>query len=293
MDFPPRFHRPVAIALVVLTYTISLFAFPAQPALAAISITNIGTNSGQGVTVVSVTTGTIPAGSLIVVEVFEAYAGPTGIGTVTDTAGNSYVVKTTLNVNTGNYFGVFEVYNSKALSSGNSITYTLNNSPDTANVSAFYATGALATSDPYDSAVLATVTNGSGSPSALQSGTPSVAGELFVAAMATRAGGNSEPNDFIQDSGHGWAAPPNYTEINPNGSTLGPYYADAGGSQVNSGTGELTFTPTVNFSAGTTFAEAILGFEPAPVPAAAVARPSMLEIWGGFFRQRGGSIIIR
>ena len=54
----------------------------------AISVTNLGTNTGSGATV-AISSLTVPAGSLIVVCVNENYTSATG-SSVTDSAGNSY-----------------------------------------------------------------------------------------------------------------------------------------------------------------------------------------------------------
>jgi hypothetical protein len=63
-----------------------------------------------------------------------------------------------------------------------------------------------------------------------------------------------EGANFTQDSGHGWATPPNAA------TSSGPSVSVAGGNQVNSGVGTLTFAPTLNVAVA--WAAFIVGFRP-------------------------------
>ncbi len=208
--------------------------------------TSIGTNTGSAGATVAVTVpgGGVPAGVLIGVLVteFNVTAG----GTLADTAGNTYSTAQngiSVNGNGRGYF--FFVLNATALNSGNTITYTKATSGNTASITAFYSTG-IATSSALDGTVTATATGNSASPT-VTSGSAAQSGELFVGALwYTQTGGA-----FTQDTGHGWAIP-------PNAATTTNCQA-AGGSQVNAGTGTKIFNPTV--AAGSDYAIGTYGFK--------------------------------
>jgi len=209
--------------------------------------TNIGTNSNTSGATVTLTGVTVPAGAMIFV-VTDEYISSVG-GTLADTV-NTYTAGTAIaNENNAGYgFGkYFYVLNCVALNNG-TITYTKSTSGDTALISAFYVTG-IATSSALDTAVTSTA-YGSGTIS-LTSGTPAVAGELFVA-FATSY--DAYKNWFTQDTTHGWATPP--TAVNSTS-----HHID-GGTQVNTGTGTKIFAPSGS-DVNTHYAAWILGFEPA------------------------------
>jgi hypothetical protein len=206
----------------------------------AISVTNIGQNNTTIGTTVSVTVpvGGVPAGALICVAVCDR-TNSVPAGSVSDSAGNTYsaIVGANLNGATASGYGrIFYAWNVAALVSGNTITFTKASS-NNGGLSAFYATGIDAAADPKDTAVTASSTSNSTTPS-ITSGTASVAGELFVAATP-RAGAIGGPDSFTQDTGHGWAAP--FNDVGGNG---GADSRVSGGNQVNSGTGAITYAPT-------------------------------------------------
>lgn len=185
----------------------------------SITITNIGTGT------TSIGTVTVPAGSLIVVGTSEI-TNPTP-GTISDTAGNTYVAAQTQVVSTAYLGTIFYVKNCLALSSG-TITFTpAGTSPI---MSAFYATG-VDTTSPLD--LHPSVSYASTTTPSLASGTPAVAGELFAALIFQNG-----TRTFTQDTTNSWATPFNQSV---NGSQQ-----LNGGSQVNSGSSAITFAPTLS-----------------------------------------------
>lgn len=206
--------------------------------------TNLGTNSNLSATgTVSLTGVTVPTGSLIVVTVLEAQTASSvsGSGTVADGI-NSYssVVSTLLdNTNTA-VLRMFYAANA-SLSSG-TITYTGSVGNSTDFISVATVSNILASS-PLDSSVTATAFGNSTTPS-VTSGAASISGEMFIGALGYLNGTAT----FTQDSGHGWAAPPNPVT----------FFIGAG-SQINSGTAAKTYSPTL--SAAVNWADAVLGFQ--------------------------------
>lgn len=203
----------------------------------AIVLTSIAVASSSAgtTTVITVPAGGVPAGSLIVVTVQEDNTTGT-IGTITDTAGNTYTKITDLSPNAANANGrcaMFYVKDCLALVNGNSITYTKTTSGRLVDLAAFYATG-VDTVAPLDTAVTATSSASSSAPT-VTSGTPAVSGELFVGNAFWK--GNAT---YTQDSGHGWSGQPDPV----NNATMGM----DGGSQVNAGVGTIIFSPTISVS---------------------------------------------
>jgi hypothetical protein len=203
----------------------------------AIALTSIaGNGSATGSTIaMTVPAGGVPAGSLIVVTVIENNTTGT-IGTINDTSDNIYTKITDLSPNAANANGraaMFYCKNCQPLVSGNLITYNKITTGVSVMIDSFYATG-VDTAAPLDTAVTATSSASSSTPT-VTSGTPSVAGELFVAAVFRKGS-----TTFTQDTTHGWAAPPNPASSSTHGS--------AGGSQVNAGTGTKIYSPTLGTS---------------------------------------------
>jgi hypothetical protein len=181
----------------------------------------------------------VPAGSLIVVEVLDDSG--TGVsGTISDGV-NTYTEIGSSNLNGVAVDGrLITFYAPNAHLSAGTITYTLNVANNPAGMSAIYASNILTVS-PVDSAVTATSVGNSSTPSTT-SGTPAQSGELFV-------GGTSSGFAVTQDTGHGWAFPPN----------ADPSNFVAGGNQVNAGTGTKIFSPT--YSSAGAWAQNIIGFK--------------------------------
>jgi hypothetical protein len=203
-------------------------------------VTNVGTNAnGTGNATVTVTGATVPAASLIIVAVAEG--GAAAIGTVSDGV-NTYSASPTVGVTSK--FAIF--YAPNASLSGGTITFTKNGSTHNAAMTVAYASN-IATSSPLDTAVTVSTTATSSTPT-VTSGTPAQSGELFIGVI----GWTNSAAIFTQDSGNGWAAPPN------NSGATGAE-AIAGGSQVNVGTGTKTYAPT--FSGAASLVEQVVGFQ--------------------------------
>lgn len=203
----------------------------------AIVRTDIGANLSAtgGTLVVTVPAGGVPAGSLIVVAVIENNTTGT-IGTIADTAGNTYTKITDKSPNNANANGraaLFYVKNCLALVSGNSITYTKISTGLSTSMSAFYATG-VDRANPLDTAVTNFSTASSSSPT-VTTGTPSRHGELFVGVAFWK--GNAT---YTEDSAHNWAGLPTGA-VNP---TLG----HDGGNQVQTSPSTIVFNPTISAS---------------------------------------------
>lgn len=211
----------------------------------AIVVTDNGGATNVSGTTLAKTAVTVAAGSLIVVR--SAETGTT-LGTVTDSAGNTYTAITSVHpgggVSTGTT-GLFYCKNCLALSSG-TVTFHKTASGNCA-IAVMSATG-IDTVAPLDTAVTNTATGSSAAPS-VTSGSPAVSGELFVAvadwATSSRTG--------TQDTGDGWAAPPVAQTL------------DIGGNQVNAGTGTLTYAPTL--SGTSVWGAIIVAFKPPTIPA--------------------------
>ena len=215
-----------------------------------ISIVNAGVGGNSTGATATISGVTVPAGAIIVVLVGEA-SGASSLGSVSDSAGNSYSIITQAANDGSPVFGVGGIFYSttgNALSNG-TITYTKQSSPDAASLSAVYVTGAAAT-NPLDTAVTASATGLSTNPS-VTSGTPATNCELFIGALSW------SPNSgtFGEDGGNGWATPPNQ-------GTSESFTVVAGGSQVNGSYGAKTFAPSL--SASFKWAAFIIGFKAPP-----------------------------
>lgn len=229
----------------------------------SISVGDLGTASTEITATISVTIGVggVPAGALIVVATEEFGSFDPGSSAVTDSKGNTYTQVangTANNVSAGNRLltSLWYAKNITALVNGNTIKFTLAQTGDAAAMSAFYATG-IQTASPLDTAVTATAFGASAAPS-VTSGTPGQAGELFVAFV----GGPGNSGTYTQDSGNGWATPFDDSKSG----TLSTDSRVSGGNQVNSGTGTLTFAPTLGASSA--WWAAIIGFKATATPLA-------------------------
>ena len=224
-----------------------------------ISLTNIATGITPGASPLTITvpSGGVPAGSLIVVVVDEQGTGTIGT-TPTDTAGNTYhpVLATPLASGTTWVAQVYYAYNCSALVSGNTISYTPHTAGDSIAMSAFYATGIL-TTDPIDTAVRATSTPGTTGTPGLTCGTPAYSGELIVFSLVGYPS-TAWPTGFTQDSTN---------EAYQNFPTAIGIVADnigvAGGSYVNPAASAITYAPTI--TSGDPTALIAIGFQAASV----------------------------
>jgi len=207
----------------------------------AIAVTNIGTGAAIALGVsAAVGAGGVPAGTLIVVCVQDTTVGA-ATGSVADTAGNTYTLITSKSPNNSTTNGaaqMFYAWNSLALSSGDSITYTGTDATRSKSISAAYATGIQASSDPLIAASVNTAT-GTSQTLSVTSGSPGVAGALFVAFVGRN---NPTSATFTQDTADGWSNPPN----DAHEGSGSPHSAVNCGSQVNAANSTLTFAPGWN-----------------------------------------------
>ena len=220
----------------------------------AISVTTIGQNTDSAGATVAITVGVggVPSGALIFACNHEQ-TNTASDGSIADTGSNTYTKISRLNPNASSNsgFGItWYVKNCAALVNTNTITYTKQTSGNKTAFSAFYATG-IDTTAPLDTAVTATATGSSATPTAT-SGTPGVSGELFAAAIVAVG-----MNTFSQDTGHSWASP---LDTASTGTTAGNASV-VGGNQVNAGTGTIIYAPT--WSGSRAWAEFIHGFKAA------------------------------
>lgn len=198
----------------------------------AVTVTNIGTNTGSTVATVVVTVGAagVPKNAVIFVCVADSSVSALG-GGVADTGGNTYtrIAGADNNASTVNGFGaMFTAPVTTALVNGNSITYTLALTANAA-VTAFYA-GTINSAV----AVAQTLAGSSTTPSVTgASGTAS-----FLVGAVSMTGGSGDT--FTQDSTNAaWTTPPLRVGL-AGGPTI------AGGSVTfNSVTASPIYAPTL------------------------------------------------
>jgi len=236
---------------------------------AASSLMSIGRSYDiDAVTAQSITVprGGVPSGSLIVVIVDAGQSNIPINGAVSDPHNASYIAIDG-QYNWGNqtygYGRIYYCYNSAALSSGDLITLTLPQAAAHLKMSAFYWTDAETASDPRDYAVTATTTGiSSANPLfSLTSGIPSKAGDLMLGVVTTSPNsGGAAGNWYGQDTAHGWSGPPPLES-----GYLPPYSCFAeidGGTQINAGTGAVTFSPgNPAEQSNLTYAAWVVGFK--------------------------------
>src|SRR6516165_1071526 len=146
-------------------------------------VTNIGHASNSAAASFTLTAASgVPAGSTIVVGIREntTTTAPAG-SSVTDSAGNTYTLATSVSTTTGRT-AVLYCQNCKSIASSGTITYTKTGATtDASFINALYATGLGA----YDSAALGTnLNNATATTLAITSGTPKASGETFFAFFA-------------------------------------------------------------------------------------------------------------
>ena len=223
-----------------------------------ISVTNIGTLAQQaaGAASLSVTGVAVPTGSLILLGAAEDSTTVAG-GSCADTHNTPYTAITAPisnnNLATNGFLQVFYFANATALLSTDSITYTLQVSGVGCAISAYYATG-IATVSPLDTAVTATGV-GAGAAGSVTSGTPVVAGELFISALSKFKG-----DDGISSLNGSWVAP--FTSVGTGSNIAGSAATVGGGNQVNAGLSPITWAPTLTGPAQGANALLVAGFMP-------------------------------
>jgi hypothetical protein len=225
-------------------------------------VANIGTatsNSLANGSTLSISTGAVPRGSLIVVGITN---GPGGAfsGGVTDTAGNTYTFDHSAGLNfngaaNGN-LNLYFAYNTSALSSGNSISVSNTGTAAPVAMTALYAVGIKTSADPRDSAASTGPAAGSStSPTQTLAAAPSVPGALIIGVV----GAQMNTSGFTQDSTNAaFASPPTLAAT----SSASPNVGVAGGYVIPRGQPTQTYAPTLSVSAP--WAEFIEVFDPAP-----------------------------
>src|SRR5512143_501451 len=221
----------------------------------ALAVTNIGTATGTAGATLTITLGagvSVPTGSVVVVGVSEFSTTSTAAGTVTlNVVGSSVfterVSRAHNNVITNGVGGVFDVWNSAAISSGSIITYTRNVSASDAAITAFYVTGIQSSADPYDANVGNSNFGNSTAPT-VTSGSPTNSGELFVG-LVTK---NSTISTYTQATSTAWTNTPAPVTATRTGAAI------AGGYVIHTSTGTLAFSPTINTG---TWAAFVVGYK--------------------------------
>ncbi len=211
---------------------------------------SIGTtqNKTAGTTTVLTTTAAVPAGALIGIwySVDGDGANANGeIESVTDSAGNTYVVGEAVSqgtTNAGVAGGIYYAKNATSLASGSTITlnWTGASSPAAKSVSAFYVEG-IDTTSPLD--VIGTATGTSTTPSVSTSATTTQADVLTIGIVA-REGPSGDT--FTQDASPAYATPPVIVGTSGGGATSNVTLA--GGRFIESATGVKTYNPTLGTS---------------------------------------------
>jgi len=250
-----------------------LLCIAVWPALASIAFVNVGTATSTSLAnnaalTISVPSGGIPAGSVIVLFATAHSYGiyPSGSGSigfkVSDSASNTYLPNSglTTSLNNGGVYilSVVYTYNAAVANGG---TISILNSSGTAEaiaVTAMYVTGAATATDPIDpGGALQWSDNFGSSTSPSVTYTGSVTANMgFVAAV-----GWYNSSTFTQDNTHAaYATPPNYAAASSTTEQV------EGGSVVASTA--LTYAPTLGTSR--LWAAQIIGINPPSAPAGGV-----------------------
>jgi hypothetical protein len=214
----------------LLAWIVALTLF-ASPAFAVWgTLTTLGSATGNTGTTLDLTSVTVPALALIVVFAVEDHSTGGGTPTFTDSASNTYAASVT-NVGAQSQISASFAYNVTALSSG-TITYHRRTTNKDAVIAAFYITGEMTSSTPFDQSD-ATQTSSSSSLTTAAV-TPTLSGELFFGL------GGWNTNGTLTQPG-GWT---NITTgLSSTGTSLGAAYL------INSGVASETYNPTLSGSA--------------------------------------------
>lgn len=205
-----------------------------------VSVGTVQNKIAEAATVLT-TTAAAPAGSLIVVGV--AFDADGVIGSVADSAGNTYSLAAGAAggvTNTTAEAAVYYAQNAAALGSGGTITVNWSTQPAAKAVSALCATG-IAASGALDQT--GTGTGSSTTPTATTAGATAQAEELTIGLVALEIHNAAA---FTQDSSPAYATPPAKT-----GTTGGADDSNitiAGGYFIESATGTKTYNPTLGFA---------------------------------------------
>src|SRR6266702_348024 len=207
-----------------------------------VDLVSLGTNSNTTGATLAITIGAagVPAGSLIIVCVADASISVPA-GSMTDSVPNTYTSAVSAdnnNVTTNGAGEIWYAFNISALVNTNTITYTKAVTGSGCAMAAFYANGMQISADPHDTAVKASATGSSTTPS-VTSGTPAISGELIIAMVSSTARGN---DTFTQDSTNGaYVTPP----VRVAASATSAIACAAGGTLINAGSAAKTYAPTL------------------------------------------------
>jgi hypothetical protein len=209
---------------------------------------NLGQNYGTATPLPMPTTGgPIPAGSLIVVAVFDG-AGVPAANAVADSVGNVYSRAVTFGPNEA----IFYAWNCLPLTTAHFINYNKLDNTNGSCLVAFYATGVMRSANPLDTLVTTTKTAvQTAAPTITAVAAASLANEMYFGILYWPQGGNTS---FTQVSG--WISIP--ISSNP------PYNLSlAGGTNVISTTPIpiVTYNPTVAAMTGP-YCMALVAFKP-------------------------------
>lgn len=224
-----------------------LFTLWVSVALATPAAINLGSanNTTSNSTLTVTVANNSPSGATVLLAVLHTNTGTTcSIGAPTDTAGNSYVLQASKYPNGNSTLGelcVWRVFNASALSSGNSITWTLAQGFVTAV--AVSITGVL--TSPLDVEDTGASSGGFctvGTP--LGAGiTPTVNGDMLVGFCGWASPGTTT-SDFAQDAGVAWAFPPGVNAYTANNIGIG------GGSFIQPTAANIDYEPiAIGFTA--------------------------------------------
>jgi len=202
-----------------------------------VSIGTVQDKTAAATTVLTTTTA-VPAGALIVVGI--AYDGDGTVGSVADSASNSFSVNWGRSTGTGAAdIAVYmsAAYNATALSSGSSITVSWSAQPAAKAISAFYVTG-IATSAAVDESGTATGT--SGTPSVSTNGATTQADEITIGLVASEG---PSGDTFTQDASPAYGDIP--VRVGTSGAGANSNVTLAGGYFIESAAGTKTYNPTI------------------------------------------------
>lgn len=223
-----------AFALIAWAAHAIVFNPPMLFSTGSSTVIDLGTaTGGNGATSAKVTIGPggVPAGSTIVVLVVPT-TGSGALGGVIDTQSNTYAQKAIIRYDSNVLFAAMYVcQNCAALTPGNTITFSISGG------ASIMSALAIRTSQAVSLDLNTTPTSGKSTTPSLTSGTPSVAGEIFVGGVAYVTA--SPTTALVQAVG--WTTPPDFATPNSNQS-LG------GGWLKNPGTSPQTYTPTLTGS---------------------------------------------
>ena len=239
----------------------------------AITFTGIGANANTSGSTLTITTAWSAGVTLCVVVTEQSGGTLTGSGTVTDSNGRTYVKRIAQLYNSSKACAY--VFTCDNASAGTSVTVTYNKvGTSKCAMSIVRVDGAAAASDDK----WAVATGSSTSPS-VTSPAPSQANEGFVGFISWIGNGNTDT--FSQDTSLAWSDPPTpfHTTSGTNDAIVN------GGSVVNTGSGALTYAPTISTSRP--WAAAIICFKPSVVSAALTG----LGLAGSKAQSQGGLVL--